>query len=156
MWVSSYLFSVDNERVSVSQRTVGATLDSLRPFCFQNKLSSSPALNFPVWLRALLCTGMIREAVLWKTWAGCQEVCSVQTPHPPHRFSHCCSCLCFSSCHCSCIPLLVASFRCMKCLWAHRKSMLEWQTVTADFHFLAIDPISSLMVNSKLSGILQH
>ena len=34
--------------------------------------------------------------------------------------------------------------------------MLEWQTVTADFQFLAVDPISSLMVNSKLSGILQH
>lgn len=49
VWISSYLFSVDNERVSVSQRSVGATLDSLRPFCFQNKLSSSPALNFPLF-----------------------------------------------------------------------------------------------------------
>lgn len=32
--------------------------------------------------------------------------------------------------------------------------MFEWQTVIVYFPFLAIDPISSLMVNSKLSDIL--
>lgn len=34
--------------------------------------------------------------------------------------------------------------------------MAEWQTVTVYFPFLVIDPISSLMVNSKLSDILQY
>lgn len=92
-----------------------------------------------------------------KTLAGyqtgwqCKDCASFHATSDKYCSSHC-----FSSCNWGCISVLVALCRCIKFLSADSKSMLEWQTVTADFHFLDIDPISSLMVNSKLSDILQH
>lgn len=145
------LFSVDNEGVSVPQRTARATLASSSPSIFKiNFLLASPWTFLCLAQSPALCWddqgGNAMENISWAPGGlqGTDPTSSVQV-QPVLLLLHCSS-----------IPLLVASFRCIKCLWAHSKSMLEWQTVTADSHFLAIDPISSLVVDFKLSGILQH